>query len=197
MDGRAHARAIAAGSFVAMATGCPAPSVGDDTSEASDTSEATDTSDVTGAGDAWFEIGWGATEFNALENGGDIEVVWGSQGAAMFPLPLRGGGFVLPDDPTDYESPLAPKLDLHIDIEGHNNDIGDHFRYLANYPIVFEEMPDGSYEFLYVAVLMPDGIDPTILEGLPAHLWAQLRPYESEPMVIELDLVVRGGEAPG
>ena len=183
-----HMRRMAAASFVALATGCPGPSA---------TEESSDSADASGGDEGWFEIGWGVTEFNDLENGADLEVVWGSQGAAMFPLPLRGGGFVLPDDPTDYESPMAPKLDLHIDIPGHNNDIGDHFRYLANYPIVFEVMPDGSYEFLYVAVLLPDGLDPTTLEGLPAHLWTRLRPYESDEIEIELDLVVRGGETPG
>ncbi len=174
----------------AMATGCPAPAASD---EGDETASETDS---TGADPGWFDIGWGVTEFNPLEPGGDLEVVWGSQGAAMFPLPLRGGEFVLPDPPDDYSSPLAPKFDLHIDVDGHNDGIGGHFMYLANYPIVFDVMPDGSYEFLFVAAVLPDGLDPTTLEGLPAHLYARLRPYESDPIEIELDLVVRGGEQP-
>ncbi|MBX7078097.1 MAG: hypothetical protein K1X88_02850 [Nannocystaceae bacterium] len=145
----------------------------------------------------WFELGWGATEFNPLHDGDTLQVVWGGQGAAMFPLPLRGGEFVLPDPPDDYESELAPLFDLTIDIEGHDDGVGGHFKYLANYPITFEILPDGSYEFVYVAVLLPEDIDPSILDGLPAHLHARLRPYGSAPLELDLDLVVAGAEAPG
>jgi hypothetical protein len=174
--------------ILVLATGCPGPAVEDDGEEGPSDSSAGD--------DAWFEIGWGVESFSALTTGGDLEVVWGSQGAAMFPLPLRGGGFVLPDPPDDYESPLAPKLDLHIDVEGHNDGIGGHFMYLANYPITFEIMPDGTYEFLYVAAVLPDAVDPMTLEGLPARLYAQLDPYDADPMEQELDLVVRQGAPP-
>jgi hypothetical protein len=190
MDAWMHARAMTAVSFVVLATACPGPSVTDTSSGSSDSTDSGPSDD------GWFEIGWGVEEFNPLTDGSDLEVVWGTQGAAMFPLPLRGGDFVLPEDPRDYESPLAPKFDLHIDIEGHNDGVGGHFMYLANYPITFEVQPDGSYEFLYVAARLPDAIDPTTLEGLPARLWTRLRPYESEPIEIELDLVVRGGETP-
>ena len=190
MESWVHARGIAAASLLALATGCPGPA------DADDSDDADASSDSTSSDPGWFEIGWGVEEFNALEPGSDLEVVWGTQGAAMFPLPLRGGGFVLPEDPRDYESPMAPKFDLQIDIDGHNDGVGGHFMYLANYPITFEIEPDGSYEFLYVAARLPDVIDPTTLEGLTAHLWTRLRPYESEEIVLELDLVVRGGETP-
>jgi hypothetical protein len=189
---------------IALATGCPGPAVEDESDASEADADATDpdatdddtATDSTAAEVGWFEIGWGVEEFNALQPGGDLEVVWGSQGAAMFPLPLRGAEFVLPDPPSDYQSPLAPKLDLHIDVEGHNDGIGGHFMYLANYPITFEIMPDGSYEFLFVAAVLPDEVDPATLEGLPAHLYARLRPYESAAFEVELDLVVRQGEQP-
>ncbi|HET6583498.1 MAG TPA: hypothetical protein VFG69_08620 [Nannocystaceae bacterium] len=184
MFAHSNAWVVGAGVFVALATGCPRAPTGDQ-------------DDAESEGDAaWFELGWGVTEFNALAPGDELGVVWGTQGAAMFPLPVRGGEFVLPDPPDDFESPLAPKLDLHVDIEGHDDGIGGHFLYLANYPITFEIQPDGSYEFLFVAAVLPDGLDPLTLEGLPVHLWAQLQPYEAEPMEIELDLVVKNGEAP-
>lgn len=171
---------------VVLAGGCVDPTADDEG----------DTSGESGTDPGWFDIGWGVTEFNALVPGSDLEVVWGTQGAAMFPLPLQGGEFVLPDPPEDFDSPLAPKFDLQIDVEGHNDGIGGHFMYLANYPITFEIEPDGSYEFLYVAAVLPDGVDPLTLEGLPAQLWARLRPYEAEPMEIELDLIVKNGELP-
>lgn len=158
------------------------------TTEAATSSGSTTGADVVGT----FEVGWGDTEFHPLVEGGRLEVVWGGQGAAMFPLPLRGSEFVLPDPPDDFTSEKAPLFDLEIDIEGHNDDVGGHFKRLANYPITFSVLPDGTYEFVYVAVLLPDEVDPTTLDGLPAHLWARLRPYGSAPLEVELDLVVVG-----
>ena len=83
-----------------------------------------------------------------------------------------------------------------IDIDGHNDGIGGHFMYLANYPITFEIQGDGSYEFLYVAAVLPDAVDPTTLQGLEARLVARLRPYDADPMEREITLVVDGGQAP-
>jgi hypothetical protein len=140
---------------------------------------------------AWFEVGWGAERFEPLEDGDEFAVVWGGQGAAMFPMPIRGGGFVLPDDPRDYLDERAPIMDLHVDIEGFNDGIGGWFKRIANYPVVFSLLDDGTYEFVYVAIILPDHVDPFDIDGLPATLWVQLRPYEREPMVRELDLIVR------
>lgn len=150
---------------------------------------------ATGApGGAWFEIGWGDTSFMPLGDGDDFTVVWGGQGAAMFPMPIRGGDFVLPDDPKNYLDEKAPLLDLHIDIEGHNDGFGGHFKRIANYPVTFTVLDDGTYEFVYVAIILPDEVDPYELEGLPAHLWVQLRPWEHEPIVQELDLTITVGD---
>lgn len=140
----------------------------------------------------WFKVGWGDATFAELRDGDSIAVVWGGQGAAMFPLVLRGAQFTLPDPPEDYLSERAPILDLHIDIDGHNNDIGGHFRRLSNYPVAFKVLPDQTYEFVYLPIILPDGVEPITLDGLPAHLWAQLEPYGSAPLVFELDLVVDG-----
>ena len=57
-------------------------------------------------------------------------------------------------------------------------------------------LPDGSYEFVYVAVLLPDGLDPAEIDGLPAHLHGRLRPVGSAPFDIELDLVVANAPPP-
>ena len=146
--------------------------------------------DDTGEDGAWFEIGWGDESFSPLVDGDAFPVVWGGQGAAMFPMPIRGGGFVLPDDPRNYLDERAPIMDLHVDIEGFNTGIGGYFKRIANYPVVFEILDDGTYEFIYVAIILPDDVDPFALEGLPARLWVQLRPYGREPLVSELDLTV-------
>lgn len=138
----------------------------------------------------WFEIGWGVDSFTPVVDGGEFMVVWGTQGSAMFPMPIRAGEFVLPDDPGDYTDPKAPLMDLELDIEGHNDGIGGHFKRIANYPLVFDILGDGTYEFLYVAIILPDDADPLELEGLPAHLHVQIRPYEAAPIERDFDLVV-------
>jgi len=174
-----------------------------DAAEATDPSSSSSSSDpdessgsTTESVVGWFELGFGDTAFAPLADGDTLQVVWGGQGAAMFPLPLRGAEFTLPDPPDDYTSELAPLFDLDIDIEGYNDGPGGHFKHLANYPITFEIQPDGSYEYIYVAVLLPDEIDPTELDGLPAHLSVRLRPYGSADFELELDLVVAGAAAP-
>jgi hypothetical protein len=108
----------------------------------------------------------------------------------MFPLPVRGGEFTLPPDPSDYSHPDAPLLDIDLDIAGHNDGVGGHFKHIANYPIGFDVLPDGTYEFVYVAVIVPDDEDPVELVGLPAHLWARLRPSDSGALELERDFIV-------
>jgi hypothetical protein len=170
---------------------------GDTETTQTETTSADPTGD-TQSGDGWFDVGWGDTSFAPLSEGDDFKIVWGGQGAAMFPMPIRGGGFILPDDPKNYLDERAPILDLHVDIEGHNDGFGGHFKRIANYPVTFDILGDGSYEFIYVAIILPDDVDPTELEGLPAHLWVQLSPYEHPPIVHELDLTVTVDEdAPG
>jgi hypothetical protein len=144
----------------------------------------------------WFELGQGDVEFTPLADGDTLQVVWGGQGAAMFPLPLRGGEFALPDPPDDYLSSFAPLFDIDIDIEGYNDGPGGHFKHLADYPITFEILPDGTYEYIYVALPLPDEIDPDALEGLPAHCKARLRPKGSAPFEVEMDLVVESAPQP-
>lgn len=158
-----------------------------DDDSGTDTTTPSDTGTPAGG---WFQVGWGIDSFAPIEAGDDFTIVWGTQGAAMFPMPVRGGEFVLPDDPGDYTDPRAPLMDLELDIEGHNDGFGGHFKRIANYPLVFEVLDDGSYEFLYVAIILPDDKDPMELEGLPAHLHVVLRPFEADPIEIDLDLVV-------
>jgi len=177
--------------MLVSAIGCGAQPQVDGTSSSDGTDVGTTETPTTGEPVVgWFDVGWGDLQWHPLEDGGTLKVVWGGQGAAMFPLPIRGAEFVLPDPPDDYTSELAPILDLQLDIEGHNDGVGGHFKRIANYPITFAVLPDGSYEYIYLAVLLPDEIDPAILDGLPAHLSVQLRPYGSAPLVIERDLVV-------
>ena len=202
-----HSSGLPLGGWLALGlvavSGCsdtvPIDEGGDDsvamTSEPGESSSSASESG-TPADPGWFDVGWGIESFTPIVEGDEFTIVTGSQGASMFPMPIRGGEFVLPEDPSDYLDERAPMMDLELDIEGHNDGFGGHFKRIANYPLVFEILPDGTYEFLYVAIILPDGQDAFELEGLPAHLRVQIRPYESDPIVRELDLVVAVEPAP-
>ncbi len=137
-----------------------------------------------------LEVGFGELQFEPLQDGGDLRFVWGAQGSAMFPMPVRGSEFTLPDDPRDYTDERAPLLDVELDVDGTEPGYCGHFKCVSNYPLSFEILEDGTYEFLYVRVIVPDGIDPRDIEGRAAHLRVELSPYDSAPLVQEFDLTV-------
>ncbi|MBC8067314.1 MAG: hypothetical protein IAG13_03190 [Deltaproteobacteria bacterium] len=185
-------RGCSGGLALLLALGCGTDAPGDGSaSDSSDDGSSTGEPVV-----GWFDIGWGDTEFHPLEDGGVLKVVWGGQGAAMFPMPLRAAEFELPDDPNDYTSEKAPMLQLQLDIEGHNDGIGGHFKRIANYPITFTVLPGGTYEYIYLAVLLPDALDPAVLDGLPGHVTVELDPYGSAPITIERDVVIADADPP-
>jgi len=120
-----------------------------------------------------------------------MQIVWGSQGAAMFPMPLIAGGFELPPNPQDYTDERIPTLALTIDIDGFDDGTGGHFKRIANFPVTFEILPDGSYQFLYVPVIVPDTLpDPQVLDGHVAHLAVELEPFDAPTLSQVYDLVV-------
>ena len=94
--------------------------------------------------DAWFIMGQGELDWEPIEDGDKLLMVLGGQGLLMFPMPLQGAGFEIPDDPTDYTHPDAPILDIYLDIEGHLYDDG-HFEKVLNYPMPLTPVGDGSY----------------------------------------------------
>ncbi|MCX4245293.1 hypothetical protein [Paraliomyxa miuraensis] len=138
----------------------------------------------------WFEVGWGDGEYVPLADGDDFPIVLGGQGAQMFPMPLRGAEFYLPGNPTSWMDETGPLVDMEMDIEGYNDGPGGHFKRIANYTLDWVVMPDGSYQSSFLPIIVPDGIDPEDIEGLPAHLWVRLRPFEQPELVVELDVVV-------
>ena len=200
---------------VAFATGCGAssPSEGtsqgdaevdaDDTSSSlsvTNTSQATaetaDTAD-TEAPVGWFQVGWGQGEFVPLADGDAFPIVLGGQGAQMFPMPLRGGEWFLPENPTSWMDETGPLVDMEMDIEGWNDGPGGHFKRIANYTLDWVVLPDGTYESSFLPIIVPDGVEPEDIEGEPAHLWVRLRPHEQPALELELDVVVTIGEPSG
>ena len=124
---------------------------------------------------AWIAMGQGETGWFPVEDGDELLMVLGGQGLLMFPMPLRGSGFSLADDPSDYTDPRTPIFHMYLDIPGFELDFGGHFKRLANYPVPFEILPDGTYEFVYITLFVPDDLlDPCDIDGLPGELHAEL-----------------------
>lgn len=124
---------------------------------------------------AWIAMGQGEEGWYPVENGDELLMVLGGQGLLMFPMPLRGKGFTLADDPSDYTDPATPIFDMYLDIPGFELDFGGHFKRLSNYPVPFEILPDGTYEFVYITLFVPDELtNPCDIDGLPGELHAEL-----------------------
>ncbi len=130
--------------------------------------------------------------FRPLASGDTLNLVRGGQGLLMLPIGLRGENFEVPDDPTDFTNPKMPLVDLWLDIDGFNIGVGDHFSRIANYPVGFVPIGDGVLEHLYTAILVPDELDgdPFVLDGLPGHLWVQLRTFDNPAVTREIEVVI-------
>jgi hypothetical protein len=171
----------------------------DDDPSATNTSQATEgvDSSTTEPPVGWFIAGWGDGEFVPLADGDPFPIVLGGQGAQMFPMPLQGGEWYLPGNPTSWMDETGPLVDFEMDIEGFNDGPGGHFKRIANYTLDWVVLPDGTYQSSFLPIIVPDGVAPEDIEGLPAHLFVRLRPYEQPAVELELDVVVAVGPAPG
>ncbi len=188
----------------ALLLACPIESNPPADSTASDTTDppttaATDEPSGTGSGstgggpEAWFEVGWGISEFNEFD--GILPVVVGPQGLAMFSMPMRGAGFYTPPDP-GFDNPDMPMLEAWVDIPGYSITPDGHFNEVTEYPALFYpslESP-GVLEGPAVWLVIPDQAEPEQIAGLPAHLHAEMLDANGVLLVEDHDLVV--GEAP-
>lgn len=153
-----------------------------------------DGDEPTGDGDpsgAWFLMGQGESGWNEVEDGDELLMVLGGQGLLMFPMPIRGDGFTLPDDPSDWTHPDIPMLDIHLDIEGFNIGFGGHFSRIANYPVPFTVLESGTYEFVYITIFVPDELsDPCDIDGLPGQLHAELDTADGDTLTWDRSVVI-------
>ncbi|MFV8751183.1 hypothetical protein ACNOYE_11625 [Nannocystaceae bacterium ST9] len=148
--------------------------------------------------DAWMKLGQGETEFQEVKDGDELLMVLGGQGLLMFPMPLHASGFTLPDDPSDYTDPRVPVLDMHLDIEGFNTGFGGHFARIANYPIPFEVLEDGTYEFIYVTIFVPDDLaNPCDIDELPGTIHAELETADGDLLSLDLEVSIEVPEVLG
>ena len=130
--------------------------------------------------------------YRELTQGDTLTIVLGGQGLLMLPLAVRGSGFQIPENPTDWDDPRMPRINLWVDIEGFNVGFGGHFARVPDYTIGFVPIDDkGTLEHIYIAVLVPDGIeDPEQLLGRPGLIRAELRTYKQPTVAQELSFVV-------
>lgn len=130
--------------------------------------------------------------YRELEPGGTLRIVRGGQGLLMLPLAVRGRGFETPADPDDWDNPKMPRIELWVDVEGFNVGLDGYFGRVKNYPIGFVPIDgEGTLEHLYIAVLVPDGIDdPEQLTGKPGRIRAALRTYKQPTTAREYSFVV-------
>lgn len=141
--------------------------------------------------DAWILMGQGESGWNEVEDGDELVMVLGGQGLLMFPMPIRGEGFTIPDDPSDWTDPDIPTLDIHLDIEGFNIGFGGHFSRIANYPVPFTVLDDGTYEFVYITIFVPDELtDPCDIDGLPGELHAELDTADGFTLVWDRSVII-------
>ncbi len=151
----------------------------------------------------WFEFGHLGHEhfpdgfavdplpYDPLEDGERVDMIFGGQGAVMFALPVRAGNFALD---VDADPPAWPQLDMYVDVEDHNEGVGNHFFRLANYPVWFDETGEEEYEFFFLTILVPDEYALSELEDLPGTIHATLQPKGESTVTVDLDFVV--GEPP-
>jgi hypothetical protein len=130
--------------------------------------------------------------FRELAQADTLTIVRGGQGLLMLPLAVRGRGFEVPPDPNAWDDPRTPHINLWLDIEGFNVGFGGHFARVPDYPIGFVPIDDmGTLEHIYIAVLVPDGIDdPQALTGQPGTIRAELRTYKQPTVAREYSFVV-------
>ena len=150
-----------------------------------------DDQDTGPSGDAWFLRGQGEFGWDEIEEGERLEMVLGGQGLLMFPMPMHAGGFTLPDDPKDYTDPRVPILDMYLDIDGYNIGFGDHFSRIANYPIPFDILDDGTYEFIYVTIFVPDELaDPCDVDEQAGQVHAELETADGDLLIFDRNVVI-------
>jgi hypothetical protein len=118
--------------------------------------------------------------------------VRGGQGLLMLPLGCAAAASRSPADPTDWDNPRTPHIDLWVDIEGFNVGFGGHFARVNDYPIGFVPIDDeGTLEHLYITVFVPDMIaDPSALFGKTGLLRAELQAVQQPTAALTLSFVV-------
>lgn len=162
------------------------------TTDSPDDDSSSDDGDVPNNG--WFEVGYGLDEFFPFSD--ELPVYLGPQGFMMFSLPLRGGNFPVPPDPTDFEHPDTPILTLWTDVEGIDGPHpSGHFAIYQNYPVPFRPslLETVDVEFVSVWLVIPEDLSPAELEGREVVVHGELQCADGQFLVDEHVLTIVDG----
>ncbi|MCH9688780.1 MAG: hypothetical protein K0V04_45530 [Deltaproteobacteria bacterium] len=153
---------------------------GDDTSPPGATGEPVD--------DTWlcpddpqrtasFELGWDYKDgWIDLEPGGPMVITIGGQGAWMIPLGVRGDGFCVPANPSDYER--VPRLEVRIEAQGQAEPIAT----VVGFPVSFEPLEPSGMGYTFIPMMLLDDLDVEGLEGVDVSMTAQLQVRDGPPL---------------
>jgi hypothetical protein len=140
----------------------------------------------------WVALGRDTLEFTELEDGDELVVGLDGSGCGpllAFALPIRAGGFHLTSD--------MPVLELKLDVENVEGGFDGHFTRVVNYPIAFEALDEGGYEFDSVLLPVPELDDLCVLDEQPARLHGQVDFPEGEVVAIDLEVSIEVPETLG
>ncbi|MCA9704885.1 MAG: hypothetical protein KDK70_03430 [Myxococcales bacterium] len=133
----------------------------------------------------YFELGWDYKDgWSDLVPDGPVVITIGGQGAWMIPLGVRGDGFCVPADPSDYDH--VPPLDVTIEAEG----LAEPIAMVRDFPVSFEPIDEGGLGYTFIPMMIADGVDVGDLEGRATSIRAQLRPRDLPPLQFALDGVL-------
>lgn len=137
-----------------------------------------------GQADGWFDVGWGVDAFHPIAS--EVPIFLGPQGAWMFSLPLRGGGFDVPQPPS-YDDPRTPRLDLAVEIDGFMAPLTA----VEDLAIAFSPGAEPEiFEYRSAWLVIPDAIEPGDLVGRTGSIEAELRTGDGDALQREYDIVV-------
>lgn len=124
-----------------------------------------------------FELGWDYKDgWIDLEPDGPLVIIIGGQGAWMIPLGVRGDGFCVPADSSDYEN--VPPLDVTIEAGGRAEPVA----IVRDFPVSFEPIDEGGLGYTFIPMVIADGLTVETLEGLDTTIRAELRARDVPPL---------------
>lgn len=129
-----------------------------------------------------FELGWDYKDgWIDLEPDGPVVITIGGQGAWMVPLGVRGDGFCVPADPSDYDH--VPPLDITIEAEG----LAEPVAMVTDFPVSFEPIDEGGLGYTFIPMMIADHLEVQALEGLATTIRAELHAHDVPPLHFALD----------
>jgi hypothetical protein len=120
--------------------------------------------------EGWIELGWG-DPFEPLDDGDALAMTIGSQGARMFPVAVRAGGFALE---RDKDAADVATVDVILTPHPEPAAFPDIEFVVEAMPVDLREQDDGTWLFYYVPLIVDDMVDVSRLVEQSADLEAEI-----------------------